>query len=198
MRPMTKSQSRLLAIALLVVLILLLLRVLLVPLWLNWSETGDRIDSLNTRLEVYQRLQAGMSDDQQRLEALRTNQPTMNWYLEEETPALAAAALQQMLHRQVSRSGGDVVSTQIVTPDQNDPVPTVSVQVRMRAELPELVDLLYSLESGRPVLVLDKLAILSNPRMARQASNARMRSQQVPSLDIRFEMMGFAHQEPLP
>ncbi|MBV1787975.1 type II secretion system protein M [Marinobacterium sp. D7] len=198
MKSLTKGQSRLLAIALLLLVVLVLLRVLLVPLWLSWSESSDRLDALNTRLAVYQRLQQGMTQDQQTLEQLHSSQPTSDWYLNEATPALAAATLQQQLHRQVAQSGGDVVSTQILTADGKDPIPTVTVQVRMRAELPELVDLLYSLESGRPVLVLDKLAILSNPRLVRRVVSERMRAQQVPSLDIRFEMTGFAHQEVAP
>ncbi|KEA62105.1 General secretion pathway protein M [Marinobacterium lacunae] len=198
MKNLTKGQSRLLAIALLLLVVVLLVRVLLVPLWLSWSESNDRVDALTKRLDVYQRLQSGMASDQKRLAALKADQPTTDWYLDEATPALAAASLQQLLHRQVAQSGGDVVSTQIVAPEGDEPVPTVSVQVRMRAELPQLVDLLYKLEAGRPVLVLDNLAILSNPRLARQATNARMRAQQVPSLDIRFQMTGFAHQEVAP
>lgn len=198
MKALTKSQSRTLAVALLLLLLLLILRMLLVPLWLSWSESGDRLESLNTRLSVYQRLQEGMADDRQQLAQLRADQPTTGWYLEEETPALAGAALQQLLHRQVAQSGGDVVSTQIVTSEGDEPIPTVSVQVRIRAEMSQLVDLLYQLESGRPVLVLDDLAILANPRLAVPATNARMRAQQVPSLDIRFQMTGFAHREVAP
>lgn len=195
MKSLTKGQSRVLAVALLVMVLLVLLRVLLVPLWLSWSESGSRMDALSTRLAVYQRLLEGVTADRQQLEQLHSNQPTSDWYLNEATPALAAATLQQQLHRQVAQSGGDVVSTQILTTDDDEPIPTVTVQVRMRAELPELVDLLYSLESGKPVLVLDKLAILSNPRLVRRVASERMRAQQVPSLDIRFEMTGFAHQE---
>lgn len=198
MRALTPSQSRLLAVALLLLVLVLLVQLVLVPLWLRWSEGSERIRLLEKRLDVYERLAEGLPADQQRLTELQATQPTSNWYLAQATPALAAASLQQLLHRQVSRSGGQVISTQIINRLQNAPIPAVSVQVHFRSELEELVDLLYSLETSRPVLILDNVTILANPRRAVRVVRSRerdVRQPDVPSLDVRFDMTGYAHQE---
>lgn len=192
MKRLNASQSRILAILLLVVVLLLLFRILLWPLWLSWSDYGDRIDSLENRIAVYERLVSGMDADQQRLEQLQASLPTTDWYLSETTPALAAASLQQLLLRQVNQTSAQVISTQITNTSGNSPLPAISIQVHIRGELDDLVNLLYALESSKPVLFIDSLTVLSNPR--RQVSN-RPNRRRVPALDIRFDLTGYTGRE---
>lgn len=200
MKALTPTQSRTLAVALLVLLLVVLVRLVALPLWLAWSDYGERIGMLETRQAVYERLAKELPDDQKRLAQLRQNRPTSNWYLPETTPALAAATLQQRLHQQITRSGGQVISTQILNRKEDTPVPAVSVQVHMRGELSQLVDLLYSLEGGRPVLVLDNFVILASPPRVVRVVQGRNRIpvQQLPALDVHFDMTGFGHQEVQP
>lgn len=193
------GRSRILAVGLLVVVLLILIRVLLVPLWTSWQDYGARIDALENQLAVYERLSEGLEDSQLKLEALKANQPTDDWYLREATPALAAAGLQQLLHRQVTSSGGQVISTQIINVDANEaPVDAVSIQVHMNGDLSDLVNLLYNVESSRPVLFIDNLRVLSNPRrQVRTARNNQLRQRlaAIPELDIRFDLTGYAGRE---
>lgn len=200
MTTLKPGQSRFLAIAILVVLLLLLIRILLVPLWVSWSDYGARIDALESRLAVYERLADGLPEARDRLAELQASQPSDDWYLSESTPALAAAGLQQLLHRQVTVGGGQVISTQTLNQDDDAPLQSVSIQVHLRGELSDLVDLLYSLESGRPVLFVDNLRVLANPR--RQAStrvrNVRQRGAEIPALDIRFDLTGYTGREVSP
>ncbi|TCK08768.1 type II secretion system protein GspM [Marinobacterium mangrovicola] len=191
------GQSRFLAVALLVVVTLLLIRILLVPLWVSWSDYAARIDALENRLAVYERLAEGLPEAKARLAALQANQPSDDWYLAQATPALAAAGLQQLLHRQVGIGGAQVISTQILNRDDDSPLQPVSIQVHLRGELNDLVDLLYNIESGRPVLFVDNLRVLANPRrqISARVRNQRDRAAAIPALDVRFDLIGYTGQE---
>lgn len=196
MNALTPGQSRILALVLLILLVLVLVQLLLVPLWGSWRDQGERLEALQSRLEVYDRLIDGMAQDRQQLAHLQASQPVTDWYLNEATPALAAASLQQLLLREVNRTGAQVVSTQILTGSREAPLPAVSIQAHLRGELSDLVDLLYSLESARPVLFVDNLAVLANPR--RQPASSRSYRRGVPALDIRFDLTGYARREATP
>jgi len=193
MKPMSALQRRTLAILLLLLVVLVLVRILLWPLWLSWSAYGDRIDALATRIEVYERLVAGVDTDRRRLEALQSSLPTNDWYLSETTPALAAAGLQQLLLQQVSLTSAQVISTQILNTNVASPLPAISIQVHIRGELGDLVDLLYTLEASQPVLFIDNLTILSNPR--RRVVTRGTQRVDIPSLDIRFDLTGYTERE---
>lgn len=192
MKPMNASQSRILAVLLLILVLLLLVRILLWPLWLSWRDEGERIDSLDNRIQVYERLIAGADADRQRLAELQQSLPANDWYLSETTPALAAASLQQLLLRQVNFTSAQVISTQILNTSNDAPLAAIAIQVHIRGELNDLVDLLYSLESGEPVLFVDNLTVLANPR--RQVSN-RPNRRGIPALDIRFDLTGYTARE---
>ncbi|SEG04794.1 type II secretion system protein GspM [Marinobacterium lutimaris] len=194
MSGLSARQSRALAIGLLILVLLILIRVLLVPLWTSWRDYGSQIDALENRLAVYERAVSGLESSRERLAHLKAARPATDWYLNETTPALSAAGLQQLLHRQVSANGGQVISTQIIDRDEESPLEPVAIQVHLRGELVDLVGLLYTLESGRPVLFVDNLRILANPR--RQPSTQRTNAQrQLPALDIRFDLIGYTGQE---
>lgn len=197
MKPLTAAQSRALAILLLALVLFMLLRLVLVPVWSSWREQGDRIRSLENRLEVYDRLVNDMERDREHLAQLRASLPASDWYLPEATPALAAANLQQLLHRQVGQGGGQVISTQILSRTEESPLRAVSIQVHLRGELSDLVELLYTLESGKPALFVDGLTVLANPR--RQVSSRRPqvneRIRAIPALDIRFDLTGYSAAE---
>ncbi len=195
MKTLSASQSRVLALALLLVVVWLLLQLVLLPLWSSWRDQGVRIDSLQHRLALYQRLNAGAADARTQLQQLQASVPSNDWYLPESTPALAAARLQQLLHQQVGQSGGQVLSTQILNRNEEAPLQPVAIQVHLRGELGGLVDLLYTLESGPPALFVDNLTVLANPRRQlsnRRPNDPRLQVQALPALDIRFDLTGYS------
>jgi len=71
----------------------------------------------------------------------------------------------------------------------------------MRGEIEDLVDLFYSLESGKPALFTDNVTVLANPRRQTRVSRRagrRVAVQSVPALDIRFDLTGYAGKEQAP
>jgi general secretion pathway protein M len=208
MNNLSLGQRQLLAVALLVLVLLALFLLLIKPVVTQYLDYGESIEGLDSQLAHYQRLAAGAEDAERELQALQAENPTTELYLPESKPALAAAKLQQHLHRVVGRSGGQVISTQILTQKRQEPIPSVVVKVHLREETEQLVDLLYHLETGKPMLFMENLVVTSNPRrQARRTRKARRNQQnqnrsrvvrtQPPSLDVRFDLIGYTGKEAL-
>ncbi|MBA4501551.1 type II secretion system protein GspM [Marinobacterium marinum] len=192
MNTLSPRRSRWLAVGLLALVLLLLVRILLLPLWQHWFGTADAIERLETRIEVYQRLIDALPQEQEHLQALQAATPVTEWLLDETTPALAAARLQQLLHSRAGQSGVQVVSTQILNTDASETVQPVAVQAHLRAELTALVGLLYQLESGQPLLFIDSITLLSNPRAQSRTRLARSTDTRPHQLDVRLNVTGYA------
>ncbi|MBR9828643.1 MAG: hypothetical protein GYB41_08380 [Oceanospirillales bacterium] len=198
MNPLTPRRSRWLALGLLLLVILLLLRLLLVPLWQYWFSTAAQIDTLENRQAVYTRLIAALPQERERLAQLQANAPVAQWYLDESTPALAAARLQQLLHSRAGQKGVQVVSTQIINIEEDSTLQPVAIQAQLRADLSELVALLYQLETDRPLLFIDSLAVLANPRAATGTSRSTRSGARTDHLDIRLNLIGYTPGEVAP
>ena len=201
MNTLSPSQSRLLALAILIVAVVAAITLIFEPLYNRYVNARDEIEQLEHQISVYKRVASGLLESEAELEALRENNPIADLYLTETKPMLAAAELQQQLNRMVSASGGQVVSTQILQRNTETVLPTVALQVHVRNEINELVNLMHQVESGKPLLFIDNLVISSAVRRAPQrVSRARQRQnrpvrQRLPSLDVRFDLIGHSGKE---
>lgn len=183
---------QLLALLILLVVLGLLLMLILLPLAERWRSDGESIDSLENQLAVYRRVVAKLPEQQARLEQLRQNDPAQALYLPESRPALAAADLQQRVGQLVAQSGGQVISTQIISrEDPAAPMPAVALKVHMRGETEQLVRILHGLAYSQPLLLVDNLLVLSNPRLDMQRIYRASERQTLPALDVTFEVVGY-------
>lgn len=199
MNSLSPKRSRWLALGLLLVVILLLVRLLLIPLWLHWFETAAKIETLETRIGVYERLIDSLPQQSERLTQLEARVPLEQWYLDESTPALAAARLQQLLHNRASQRGVQVISTQIVNVDETGVLQPVAIQAQLRGSLNELVGLLYQLEASQPLLFIDSLAVLANPRgQSARPQRSRRDGSRTDHLDMRLNLTGYTPEERTP
>ncbi len=197
-----KPQRRLLALAVLSVVLILIFILLINPLLSRYLQYGESIDSMQNQLDVYQRLSEGREQLETQLQQLQTMDTDQEFYLPESKPALAAARLQQYLSDIIKISGGQVISTQILNQQPQEQLAGIAIQVHMQLEIGELVTLLHGIESGRPLLFVDDLVITTNTRQKRQRQRQvnpnRHRSAPVVearSLDVRFELVGYASKE---
>lgn len=183
---------QLLALLILVVVIGLLLGLVLLPLAERWRSHSDSIASLENQLSVYRRVAANLPEQQARLQQLREHDPAEPLYLPESRPALAAAELQQRIGQLIAESGGQVISTQILNRDDaSAPLPAVALKVHMRGETEQLVRILHGLAYSRPLLLVDNLLVLSNPRLDMQRIYRAAERQVLPALDVTFEVLAF-------
>ncbi len=201
---LSQRQQQAAALGLLIAVLLLIFSLLVQPLIGLFLQQGAAIHRLEDQLHRYQRLSAELEQTEQSLQQLRDATPDTGLYLPERRPALASAWLQQHLNRQVSRSGGQLVSIQNAQPGTESPLQGVMLRVHLRSEINQLVPLIHALESGQPALFMQDLVITATPRrsMARSNRNRVIRRQrantrQIPSLDVRFDLVGYTQREAL-
>ncbi|MCC6075307.1 type II secretion system protein GspM [Pseudomonas sp. GCM10022188] len=189
---MPQRLRQLLAVAILVVVVFLLLGLVVGPLLAQFRSGQEQIDDLEQRLAVYQRLIAELPAQEQRLAELKRDNPVSRLLLAESRPALAGAELQQQITRLIGEMGAQLVSVQIVTTaDGEAPVASVGLKVHLRGETEQLVRLLYALAWHEPLLLVENLVVLSNPRVDMQRFRRAEDIKAVPSLDVTFDLKGF-------
>lgn len=190
---------QLLAVLILLVLVSLLLWLVLGPLLSRFQTDEEAIESLQQRLAVYQRLVDELPAQEARLTELQRNDPMPRLVFAESRPALASATLQQQIGQLVEQIGAQMVSTQILSPaDAETVLPSVEIKVHMRGENEHLVRLLYELAYHEPLLLVENLVVLSNPRVDMQRIRQATDIKAVPSLDVTFDLKGFIAREVAP
>ncbi|MDA7086941.1 type II secretion system protein GspM [Pseudomonas sp. SA3-5] len=190
---------QLLAVLILLALVSLLLWLVIGPLLSRFQSDEEVIADLQQRLEVYQRLVAELPAQEARLAELKQDDPLGRLVFAESRPALASAELQQQIGQLIGQVGAQVVSTQILSrEDAEAPVPAVGLKVHLRGETEQLVRLLYELANHEPLLLVENIVVLSNPRVAMQRLRRAADLKAVPSLDVTFDLKGFIAQEATP
>jgi len=204
MMPLSQRQQQAAALGLLIVALLLVVSLFITPLFSLFLQQSATISQLEDRLHRYQQLSSELEQSEQSLQLLRATTPDAGLYLPERRPALASAWLQKHLNRLVSHSGGQLVSIQNAQPSLDVPLQGVMLRVHLRSEIAQLVPLIHELESGQPVLFMQDLVITANTRRTisrltrnRGIQRQNSRARQSPSLDIRFDLVGYTQKEPL-
>jgi general secretion pathway protein M len=99
--------------------------------------------------------------------------------------------LSQMISTQADDSC-QIVSRQPVKPRVQERFKKVTVNVRMRCKIEDLKKVLYSLETGVPMVIADEVTVIK-PRARRRAKKNQQATPQS-TLDIRFNMSGYLRQ----
>jgi general secretion pathway protein M len=183
---MSKLQSRYAALFLLVMTVALAIGLLLYPLISLYGSQTTALERAQNQVVRYQQLADGQNSLQQELAQLKRRSPAAAYYVAGETPALASAKMQQYLKQIVERNGGELISTQILEQDESSVGKQTSLKVNLRANMNTSPQILYSLESGRPLLFLDNLVI-----SARRVRGTTAGAAPQVSLDMSFELTGF-------
>jgi general secretion pathway protein M len=190
---------QLLAVLILLSLISVLLWLVVGPLLSRFQSDEEVIADLQQRLQVYQRLVTELPAQEARLAELKQDSPMSRLLFAESRPALAGAELQQQIGQLVGQSGAQVVSTQILSRESAEaPVPAVGIKVHLRGETEQLVRLLFDLANHEPLLLVENIVVLSNPRVDMQRIRSLADLKAVPSLDVTFDLKGFIAQEATP
>lgn len=183
---------QLLAVLILLSAVSLLLWLVIGPLLSRFQTDEEIIADLQQRLEVYQRLVAELPAQEARLAELKSSDPVARLVIAETRPALASAELQQQIGQLIEQIGAQVISTQILSlEDTGSPLPAVGIKVHLRGETEQLVRLLHELAHHQPLLLVENIVVLSNPRVDMQRIRQAADLKAVPSLDITFDLRGF-------
>lgn len=177
-------QRRLVAVGVLVLVVALLAGLVWLPI-AHLERQGaalaagqGRVEELRARIPVRDDLLA-------RLRELEQSGNLEEALLAGSTPAVAAAQLQGDLSSLVAAMGGEVVTVQILEPEETPPFVRVGLRLTMTGDTATMRDLLYAIETRNPVLIVSGMNLAaSDPEAADTAAD--------PELNASFEVYGYA------
>jgi general secretion pathway protein M len=178
--------SRSLAVALLLLAVLAAASVIFGPPLALYYAQASNIEDGKQELATYRRLVSRKAELEQQLAGLSRRSAASKYYVQGATPALASANIQKYLNTIATRNGAEVISTQIVTAQSDAVDSEVSLRVHMRADIEAAMAILHSVESGRPMLFVDDLAINARPVRGRTPEDPP-----TVQLDMQFELKGY-------
>ena len=183
---LTKVQSRILALALLILVLGTALWLMVYPMVSLHLAQSDEMARKEIQIAGYEKLAESQETLQEELASLRRRNPAATYYVAGDTPALASAKMQQYLKQVVERNGGELISTQIVNSDEESEASSSSLKVHLRADVDAAAQIVYVLESGRPLLFIDDLSV-----SARRVRGTTAGAPPLISLDLNFELTGY-------
>jgi general secretion pathway protein M len=179
--------------ALMLLAIALLLVYLLMFHWfmLRHVEYAEEIDELRTQLVRFQTVASQRESLQAQLGQIRSSQNDEGLFFEYPSFDEAAAALSGNIGDMVRTQADDscqIVSRQPVRPRVQERFEKVTVNVRMRCDAEDFLQVLYGMETGMPLMLVDDLNVI-RPRTSSRAR--RQKTQVQGALDIRFNVSGY-------
>jgi general secretion pathway protein M len=188
-----QKNSKTTAIMLLVIVFLLVY--LLVFHWfiLRHLSYADELGELRTQLNRFQLVASQRESLQSRLDEVRSSQADAAMFLGEPEFDEAAAAMSSKLQAMVRMQAADscqIVSRQPVRARVEERFQKVTVNVRMRCDAEDLMQVLYQMESSLPLMLVDDLNVI-RPRARQRNRGAKAQTQAQGTLDIRFNVSGY-------
>lgn len=175
-------------------LMLLVIAVLLVYLlFFHWfvlrhKEYTEEITGLREQLTRFQSVAGQREVLQQRLAQVRSSESDEKLFFAQPTFDEAAAAMNSSIGDLVRSQADDtcvIVSRQPIPPRVQERFEKVTVNVRMRCDAEDFLKVLYGMETGMPLMLVDDVNII-RPR-ARRTRGAAPQG----ALDIRFNVSGY-------
>lgn len=186
---MSASFSRILAVMLVLLILAAVWRLAIQPAWSAWREDSEVIETTREAIARFKGVAQSRDALLRSLEVVRSNPALKGALMNASTPTLAAAQLQQQLKATVEAAGGSMVSSQVLDGQPDGTFVKVRVNVRMTLSVPQLQQVLYELESQRPVLMVDELLILSRTRSSRSSRRKAVAAKT--NLDVRAQLSGY-------
>ncbi|MGR9106184.1 MAG: type II secretion system protein GspM [Gammaproteobacteria bacterium] len=185
---LSSLQRRILALSLLFVVVIVTLVAIVTPILGALASYNEEIDDLQFKLLRYKRIVTGRGKIVEQLETLKRHQGDEDYFSSRATPALASADLQQLIKKAITDAGGRLISTQVVPEEEEEHFIKTAVKVRMSGDTKALRNVLYQIETARPMLLVDNLTI----RAMSGRRDPRTR-QILPSneLNVNFDVSGY-------
>ncbi len=153
-------------------------------------EYNERLTTLTEQLHRFRAAAAQRPELEQQLEQVRRYQQTNDYFLSETTRGQAAAQLTNRLKQLVqanarTQDSCQVLSTQPQQSREPEQFERVTVEVRLRCDIDDLLPVLHELENGVPLIFMDDVTIYQ------QRVRARGGGYRDVYLDVRFRMYGY-------
>lgn len=186
-----QGNTKLTAVLLLVISLILVYLLCFHWFVLSLLAYGEEISELETQLDRFRTIAAQKHLVEEQLKSLQGRRTESNLFLTEGDFNEAAAAMSERLSQMLGSFADEscqIVSRQPVRARVAERFEKVTVNVRMRCDINDLMQMLYSLETGVPMVFAEDLTIIK-PRARRRRNNQAVDDGQ--ALDIRFNMSGY-------
>jgi len=179
------------------ILLFLIVVIVVYLLCFHWfivrhRDYSTEISELSEQLGRFQRVAGQMTQYQSLLQGLQDRKSDENLFLEGDDFNEAAAGMSEHLGQMIrtqAEASCQIVSRQPVRPRVEERFQKVTVNVRMRCGIEDLKRVVYSLETGIPMIIAEELTVIK-PRSRRRRTD----DDQEPVLtllDIRFNISGY-------
>lgn len=178
----TGQRGRLLALGILLLPLLVIFNWVLLPAWQNYAELRDEIATDTDQLQRYRRIAAELPQLRTQVREQAQQQQLAPYLIAGNNPAQAGASLQKYLQTMVNARGGRILSLRSLKAEQDGAFERVPLNARLQIDTEGLQQVLYQIETGRPLLRIDQINITA--RRVRGGSA---------QLDVRLDLSGLRH-----
>ena len=177
--------------ALMLLVIALILVYLLLFHWfvLRHMEYAEEVGDLRAQLSRFHTVASQRESLQEQLGQIRSSRGDTDLFLVQSSFDEAAASMSGSIGDMVRSQADDscqIVSRQPVRSRVQERFQKVTVNVRMRCDAEDFLKILYGMETGTPLMLVDDLNIIK-PRARRSVKGASQQG----ALDIRFNVSGY-------
>lgn len=178
-----KKQQRRLAIAILSSVVIAALAATAGPVWMANASRQAALEDAHERLQRYQQISTRDRELLPQYQALLQKQRSAGNHLRSETSAVAGAELQRFVKTITARNQAQILSTQLLPVSEEQGFLRVALKVRLRGNLPAILQSLYDVETGDVFMFVDDLALRDN-------MIGRSRAQ-IRAMDAEFELVAY-------
>lgn len=187
--------SRVAALGLLALMLGGLYALVLDPVFSGYRTGLEGLREEQSRIARFAAVAASAEDVEAAAEAIESRQAQSGIFIQGASDAQAAAALQSRINSVVRSAGGDLRSVQSLPPESSaaEGVSRIGVQLQYIGTIHNLRRLLYELETGTPLLFVEKLEMRGRlSRRSRQDENLQVDPNFLITLSLRGERPGGA------
>lgn len=195
MAELDRRKSRLLAILLLLGVLTFLVAAIAIPTLAVNRHYDELIMGMSDQLKVYYRVARHSEEYESAYQLLQRKQQKDRRYLQSETESLATAELQRTVKQIISRNKGEVLSAQVIRSTEEEDFMRVSVRIRMKSSLEDMVKAVHALEANKPYLFIDNVTVRSRNKARRRIPSTKEIEEAIAKLDVDMQVSGYMRGE---
>ncbi len=182
---LNNRQQRHLAIGILAAATAAVLAMTAGPVWLANASRQAALDDAHERLQRYRQISARDQELLPQYEALLRKQRSAGNHLRSETSAVAGAELQRIVKTVTASNRAQILSTQLLPVSEEQGFLRVALKVRLRGELPAILQSLYDVETNDVYMFVDNVSLRDNK------AGRGMPQGQLRPMDAEFELVAY-------
>jgi general secretion pathway protein M len=157
-----RKRQKQLAVGILAGLVVTIALITAGPVWMANASRQAALDDAHERLQRYQQIAARDQELLPQYEAQLRQQQSAGNHLRSETSAVAGAELQRLVKTITTRNQARILSTQLLPVSEEQGFLRVALKVRLRGNLPAILQSLYDIETDDVFMFVDDVALRDN------------------------------------